>query len=116
MCLAYGGRQIDAAALAGVSDRTIRRWIERDPGFAALVEGYAARALFELGVGLTRLQSIVLEELEKLLRTGTDTVKLGAIRTALAENRYTREELHFKRETALITDLAVAIERKLGEQ
>ncbi len=110
MARAYGASQPVAARLAGVSDRTIRRWERDDEHFQDLVERYGARALFTLGVQLQSLLPAVAENLWELMHFSTDNVRLGAINTICKYVERNEERLQDKREAALIEEQAAAIE------
>ena len=114
MARAYGYNQRDAGWLGGVSDRTIRRW-EDDEHFVHLVEQYRARGLFELGVRLQQLIPLAVETLWSLMNFGTGPVRLGAAKAVIAFAHQTEDQLHSKREAALIEDLAATIELRQGK-
>lgn len=71
----------EAAARAGINEKTLRDWLADDPDFRARYE-QARRAVFEQGIG--RVQALVgkaVDKLEALLGSEVPSVQLGAARS-----------------------------------
>jgi hypothetical protein len=109
LALAYRFSQKAAGKLAGVEDRTIRRWLT-NPEFVALVATYRARATYQLHVELEGTQLEAVATLQRLLRDGPPAVQLGAARTLLDAGRKSREELFYQRRAAALEEQVAGIE------
>lgn len=80
--LASGSRPVEAAAVAGVSNRTLRRW-RKDPEFKGLVERFAAEA-GDQGDHADRLIETLTRQVE------LDPSKVSAAAVALLEKLLSR--------------------------
>ena len=97
LALSSGATQAEAAQSGGVSDRTVRRWLERDD-FQRLIESYRMQQVHELERRLADLQSAALDALEELLDAAIPApTRLGAVRTILDFGQRAREEAVFLR-------------------
>lgn len=110
MALAYRFNQKDAGHIAGVDERTIRRWLTTNAEFVGLVELYRARSIYQLLAQLDGLQRDAVATLDRLLRDAAPNVQLGAARTLLAEGRKSREELLYQRRVAALEEAAITVE------
>lgn len=80
--LASGGTRQDAAAAAGLSDRTIRRRMS-DPDFRVLVGDCRRRIAADVLSGAARLAGRAVERLGELVEDDNPHVALGACRAVL---------------------------------
>jgi len=79
--LVSGKSREDAAILAGVSSRTIRRWVEGDEEFAAALRQASGEKLKDAGRRLSAKTEWAIGELVKLIEDAetSDVVRLRAI-------------------------------------
>ncbi len=108
VALASGMTQEDAAAIARVSARQIRRWIGQ-PQFRNLVTSYQARFIYEIERKLAESGTTAVEVLRDLMENGSDSIRLGAARTLLGLSLRFREEANSERRAAFIEQITAEI-------
>ena len=92
--LAAGQTHQRAAEKAGCSAKTVQRRL-REPAFTQALRERRAERLDPLATGLEASAATALEALDELLRSETETVRLAAVRLALAEHvRYRSTHEH----------------------
>ncbi len=92
--LAAGQTHQQAAEHVGCSAKTIQRRL-REPAFTHALRQRRAERLDQLATGLEASAATALEALDELLRSETETVRLSAVRLALAEHiRYRSTHEH----------------------
>jgi len=89
--LLEGHTQVQAARIAGVSDRTVRRYLD-DPAFRkALRAGRERTRLVQRNRSAT-LQASALDILDRLLESDSERVQLDAVKIAVSLSRVTEVE------------------------
>jgi hypothetical protein len=97
LACAAGRPASEVAKLAGVSERTIRRWNNR-PSFVGLVSRLRDSMLSDAMGRLLAMNSEALEALRQLLSSTNDSVRLGAVGRILDSTLRTRHALHVEGE------------------
>jgi hypothetical protein len=101
--LAAGKSQVEAARLAGVAERTVRRRVQ-DPVFCREVRECRARVL-ETAVGeLTATVNKAVRKLGQLLDSQSENISLGAARCVLQEVVHLRESLDMEERISVLED------------
>jgi hypothetical protein len=110
LVLAHGGTQQEAARVANTTDRSIRRWLNEDEEFRALVHAYRAHHVRELERRLGEMQSDALDTLHDLLDAKHPaSVRHGAARTILDFGARAREESSMTRRIAALEEIQLDI-------
>jgi hypothetical protein len=114
MLLGFRAPQAMAAEVAGVSARTIRRWLA-SPLFQQRVASYRAHNVAMLGELIDALQVRSAERLAELVESEDERIALGAVRLTLVDvGPNLRAETHLLRRLAALEQTAAAVE--LAEQ
>jgi uncharacterized membrane-anchored protein YjiN (DUF445 family) len=110
--LASGGTQADAARASGLASRTISRRMQ-DPAFRRAVRE-ARASLLERALGKAADVAVeAVEELRRLLRDESPSIRLGAARAILEHSTRLRESVEFaERLDTLERDVRAAAERR----
>ncbi len=99
VALAGGNTIRHAASVAGVAEKTVARRLE-DAGFRQRVQDCRS-ALVERALGkLARASARAVNTLSKLLKSESDTARLGAARTILEIGNRLRESVEIERRVA----------------
>ena len=103
-----GSNKLQAAAAAGVSDETIRRWL-RDPDFTERLRKAESESLSDVSRGLVRIGEKAISTLEAVMDspTAAESVKVRAADTVLARMIPIRE-------LVAVEDRLAAIEARLN--
>ena len=109
LAIGLGFNAAQAGALAGRSDRQVRRW-KQAPGFQALVEQYAATGQHQLQIDLYALRTKAIARLGDLIDSKKESVANVAIRTALDNERKEREAAALARRVAALETTVASAE------
>lgn len=103
--LARGHSAAGAARSAGISDRTVRRWLD-DPAFAGRVEELR-RTMLDAAVGqLADAAADAVSTLRLMLAADSEAVRVRAARAILAAVVVLRESLDLEERLAVLERLA----------
>jgi hypothetical protein len=87
----------DAAAAAGIHERTLRRWYKEDPGFKATVEELRAEAVALAVAKLSGSMAGAADTLTRLLGSRSEVVRLRASKAILDAALKVREREELER-------------------
>jgi hypothetical protein len=105
--LAVGRTQAQAAELAGVSPRTVVRWL-KEPDFAALVDSIAADKVKNLSARLAGMAEKAASTIDSAMDDGNAAIRLRAATTALDKLITVKEAAEYEARLA-------ELERKLEQ-
>jgi Homeodomain-like domain-containing protein len=102
LLLAAGRSAKQVAATAGVGERTIRRWLAKDPIFAARVNQLRAGLFKRSGGVLAQSTTRAAHRLSQLVKSEDDRVALAAARSVIGLTRTVQEAVEFEERLAAI--------------
>jgi hypothetical protein len=102
LLLAAGRTFKAAAAGAGVSMRSVKRWQAKDPVFAARVNQLRAGLFKKSGGLLAESTSRAARRLSQLVKSDDERVALGAARSVLGLTKTVQEAVEFEERIAAI--------------
>jgi hypothetical protein len=104
LALARGDSIVDAARLAGIGERTLRRRLE-DPGYRSQIARLRADLLSRAAGGVAEIAAKAGQVLNELLDDKSPQVRLEAIRTALDHAPRLQEITELEQRLAILEDV-----------